>query len=78
MSQVTVYKCDSCNQEIGKKPHFSLNLSSSSGIALPPKHPRGITSSWYLEPMQGFKHLCGIKCLNEYFTKKFKDLTKTK
>lgn len=76
MSQHTVYKCDHCDKEIGKKPHVSLNLSSVvSGISLPPKSKRNNSSSWNVKSILGFLHFCTPSHISAYFTNKIKEAT---
>lgn len=76
--QQTVYKCDECKAEIGKKKHFSLSFSNYSGVAVPPGTPvnsvGGSHPNWRVIPsIQGqFKHFCNPKCLTSFFTKLYK------
>jgi hypothetical protein len=73
MSQKTIYTCDSCQKEIGEKPHISLSFSNYSGIALPPNTPNntgGILGQWkVVNSIQGrFYHFCSGTCIGSFFT----------
>lgn len=70
--QQTVYKCDNCTQEIGKKKHLSFRFAQNTGIA----HPPGTNSNggyWTTTGnLQGkFMHFCSVKCLSGYFKQLF-------
>lgn len=57
--QQTVYKCDQCKREIGKKPHISLVLNQNHmgcGIAVPPAEGK---SAWRVVHFaRNFVHFC--------------------
>lgn len=67
--QLTIYKCNQCNKEIGLSKHISLRLSQNSGIAIPPK----TNEYWKTVPsLNGsFLHFCDPECLKKYFANLF-------
>ena len=64
--QEVVYRCDHCQQVIGKRKHISLSFGQHSGIAKP---PTAKTTYWEVaQKLQGkFLHFCNGKCIGGYF-----------
>ncbi len=77
--QQTVYKCDQCKEEIGRKPHISLVLNTNNngcGIAVPPK---GDTGAWRVVGVpRNFIHFCDEQHLAKYFKALLDAATKQK
>lgn len=71
----TIYGCDKCGLEIGRKRHVSLHLHFDSGIAVPPK---GGDWKWELEKIGGDNYLqfCSVKCLSGFFRESLKEKKK--
>ena len=73
--QRTMYTCDNCEQEIGRKKHVTMQLAQHSGIAVPPiGNEPGILGVWTIEPrLQGkFLHFCNGICVGRFFSKLLK------
>lgn len=72
--QQTVYKCDNCMSEIGRKVHISLRFAVNSGLAVPTGN-----QGWGLNPqLQGkFVHFCTAECIKRYFAELIKRETIT-
>lgn len=66
--QQTVYKCDHCKKEIGRKSHITLMFSrgTGTGIAVPNNDPTH--SRWETKPFsENFVHFHSGKCAGAYF-----------
>lgn len=78
--QRTIYQCDNCEKEIGRKKHISLILSNGGGyrgnnacgIAIPPPGEKG-GGAWKVSGFQNnFIHFCNGKCIGAFFSKLMK------
>lgn len=65
MSHKTIYECDQCKKEIGKKNHITLMLSAGSGTGIA-KYSLGL--GWTTVHLgANFIHFCNAKCIGTYF-----------
>ena len=69
MSQHTIYKCDHCKREIGRKVHITLAIGSNgitTGIAVPP--PAENRCDWSVVGLpHNFLHFHDGKCIGAFF-----------
>lgn len=73
--QKTIYMCDQCQQDMGKKTHISANFTNYSGVFELAKDGRWGTK----KSLQGtFLHFCNGKCIGAYFSNLMKPVAKTK
>lgn len=75
--QRTIYQCDECEKEIGKKPHLSIMLHNNNhgcGVAIPPRSPGNTQSSgWQVVGFgKNFVHFCNGQCAGRFFAKQIK------
>lgn len=75
----SIYECDHCKKEIGKKPHISLFLDTrrsndANGIALPPGYKKNpLVNLWIVKGFgTNFLHFCNGKCIGAFFAEQLK------
>ncbi len=80
MSQHTLYKCDHCKREIGRKVHISLAIGSNgmtTGVAVPPPGDHG--GAWKVAGLpHNFLHFHDGKCIGAFFDDLIKKQSKKK